>query len=235
MSSIDIESTVGTLVREKPSRARVFESMKIDYCCGGKVSLSDACDRRNVDPIEVLERLRQCDTDRSDENVVDADAMSLTQLADHIEETHHAYLREELPRLDFMTEKVSRVHGAKEPRLLQVREAFVALQAELIPHMMKEEQVLFPMIRTLESRERSSDSPCDSIVNPIHQMEHEHDQAGESLAILREATDGFVPPPWACNTYRAMLDSLQQLEGDLHQHIHKENNVLFPRAIEFRE
>jgi regulator of cell morphogenesis and NO signaling len=158
--------------------------------------------------------------------------MSLIELAEHIEETHHAYLREELPRLDFMTEKVSRVHGDKEPRLLRVREAFVALKAELEPHMMKEERVLFPIIRELEASASRPEFHCGSVANPIRQMEHEHDQAGDALAIIREATDDFVPPEWACNTYRAMLDSLEKLEADMHQHVHKENNVLFPKAIE---
>ena len=232
MLKIGVESTVGELVRESPNRARVFESLKIDYCCGGKISLSEACRRRTIDPDQVLDQLRQCDADEKDERAVDADAMSLTELADHIEQTHHAYLREELPRLDFMTEKVSRVHGDKEPRLLQVRDAFVALRAELEPHMLKEERILFPIVRQLEASASRPEFHCGSVANPIRQMEHEHDQAGNALAILREATDGFVAPDWACNTYRAMLGGLEQLESDLHQHIHKENNVLFPKAIE---
>ncbi len=232
MLAIDIQATVGELVREVPSRARVFELLKIDYCCGGKIPLADACAKNNIDPTGVVEQLQQCDSKLIDENTVDADAMSLTDLAGHIESTHHAYLKEELPRLDFLTEKVARVHGDKEPRLLQVREAFMALKAELEPHMMKEERILFPIVRQLEA---SSDRPefhCGSVANPIRQMEHEHDQAGNALAILREATDDFMPPEWACNTYRAMLDSLEKLEADMHQHVHKENNVLFPKAIE---
>ena len=133
--------------------------------------------------------------------------MTLTELVDHIERTHHAYLREELPRLDVMTEKVARVHGDKEPRLRRVREAFVALKAELDRHMMKEERILFPMVRQLEASLSQSEFHCGSVANPIRQMEHEHDQAGEALAIVHNATDGFVPPEWACNTYRAMLDA----------------------------
>ncbi len=232
MQTIDTEATVGQIVRENPSRARVFENHKIDYCCGGKIPLADACRRRDVDPQVIVQQLRQCDAARHEENTVDANAMTLTELADHIEQTHHAYLRKELPRLDVMTVKVARVHGDKEPRLRQVREAFVALKAELEPHMMKEERILFPMVRQLEASLAQSEFHCGSVANPIHQMEHEHDQAGEALAILREATDDFVPPEWACNTYRAMLDALAQLEADLHQHIHKENNVLFPKTLD---
>ena len=231
MTAIDTEATIGEIVRERPNRARVFESLKIDYCCGGKVSLTDACNRRKIDLADVLNQLRQCDTDNTGNKIIDADAMTLTDLADHIVGTHHEYLRNELPRLDFMTEKVSRVHGDKEPRLLTIREAFIALKNELEPHMQKEEQILFPMIRQLEASTTKSESQCGSVGNPIRQMEHEHDQAGNALAVLRESSDGFVPPDWACNTYRAMLDALEQLEGDLHQHIHKENNVLFPSAL----
>jgi regulator of cell morphogenesis and NO signaling len=131
-----------------------------------------------------------------------------------------------------MTEKVARVHGDKEPRLRQIRQAFVALKSELEPHMLKEERILFPMVRELEAATALAESHCGSVANPIRQMEHEHDQAGDELAILRAATDDFAPPDWACNTYRAMLDGLEKLESDMHQHIHKENNVLFPKAIE---
>ena len=232
MLTIDTQTTVGELVREVPSRARVFEAMKIDYCCGGKIPLADACAKKKIDPEDVVERLQQCDAKLNDSETVDADAMSLTDLANHIESTHHAYLREELPRLDFMTEKVSRVHGDKEPRLLKTRQAFVALKNELEPHMMKEERILFPIVRQLEATTERQEFHCGSIANPIRQMEHEHELAGDALAILSESTDGYIPPDWACNTYRAMLDSLSQLERDMHQHIHKENNVLFPKALQ---
>lgn len=233
MQTIDIQTTVGELVREVPARARVLESYKIDYCCGGKIPLADACRRKGINPDEVAERLHAAEADFSSdkEQPVDADAMSLTELADHIQHTHHAYLKEELPRLDFMTEKVARVHGEHEPRLAKTREAFVAFKAELEPHMVKEEQVLFPLIRELDAATSKVDFHCGSVANPIRQMEHEHDSAGDAMAILRESTDDFTPPEWACNTYRAMLDALEYLEGNMHQHVHKENNVLFPKAI----
>lgn len=231
MQTIDTQTTVGELVREVPSRARVFESMKIDYCCGGKIPLAEACAKKGIDPATVIDQLGQCDAKLTNDQTVDPDAMTLTDLADHIESTHHAYLKEELPRLDFMTDKVSRVHGDKDERLYQMREAFIALKTELVPHMMKEEQILFPMVRQLEASTERPDFHCGSVGNPIRQMEHEHDQAGNALAILSESTDGYTPPDWACNTYRALLDSLAQLERDMHQHIHKENNVLFPKTI----
>lgn len=232
MITLDPEQTVGEFVRQKPTRARVFESLKIDYCCGGKVSLVRACVKRGVDVNEVLQAISANDEQADLGTLVDVDSMALTELANHIEATHHAYLREELPRLDAMTEKVARVHGDKDGRLYKMRQAFVALKAELEPHMMKEERILFPIVRQLEASTERPEFHCGSVANPIRQMEHEHDQAGDALAILHESTDAFTPPEWACNTYRAMLDSLARLEADMHQHIHKENNVLFPKAIQ---
>jgi len=232
MITLDPEQTVGDFVRQKPTRARVFESLKIDYCCGGKVSLVRACEKRGIDLGEVLQAISTNDEQADLGTLVDVDSMGLTELADHIEATHHAYLREELPRLDAMTEKVARVHGDKDERLLKMRQAFVALKAELEPHMMKEERILFPIVRQLEASPERQEFHCGSVANPIRQMEHEHDQAGDALAILNESTEAYTPPEWACNTYRAMLDSLARLEADMHQHIHKENNVLFPKAIQ---
>jgi len=232
MQTLDPSQSVGDLVRARPGRARVFEDLNIDYCCGGKVSLARACEKRSIPLDDVVSQIEASDSAGDGAKVVDADAMTMTELADYIEATHHAYLREELPRLDFMTEKVARVHGEKEPRLATVRQAFVALRNELEPHMMKEERVLFPIIRQLEASSGPLEFDCGSVANPIRQMEQEHDQAGDALAVIREATDGFVPPEWACNTYRAMLDSLAALEADMHQHVHKENNVLFPKSLQ---
>ena len=232
MITLDPEQTVGEFVRQKPTRARVFESLKIDYCCGGKVPLVRACEKRGIEVGEVLQAISTNDEQADLGTLVDVDSMALSELADHIEAAHHAYLREELPRLDAMTEKVARVHGDKDERLYKMRQAFVALKAELEPHMMKEERILFPIVRQLEASTERQEFHCGSVANPIRQMEHEHDQAGDALAILHESTDAFTPPEWACNTYRAMLDSLARLEADMHQHIHKENNVLFPKAIQ---
>jgi len=232
MPALNAETSVGDLVKTRPSRARIFEQLKIDYCCGGKLPLSEACAKRGLEVGVVLDQLQQADTQaqQRDHTLVDADAMGLTELADHIEQVHHAYLREELPRLDQMTGRVFQVHGEHEPRLEDVRRAFVALKDELTSHMMKEEQVLFPMIRQLETATSLPEAHCGSIANPIRQMEAEHDNAGNALEIMHKATEGYRPPEWACNTYRAMLDSLDTFEKDMHQHIHKENNVLFIKA-----
>ena len=227
-----VTDTVGAVVARRPSLSRVFEQAGIDYCCGGKKTLEQACREKDIDPEGFVGRLEEAQSPHDEQVVVDAAAMRLTELADHIEQTHHAYLRSELPRLDAMIEKVATVHGDKEPRLRTVRATLPALAQELSMHMTKEEQILFPMVRQLEASERTPAFHCGSLANPIRQMEQEHDQAGSALARLRDLTDGYTPPPWACNTYRAMLDALDHLERDLHQHIHKENNVLFPRALE---
>ncbi|MFQ5790463.1 MAG: iron-sulfur cluster repair di-iron protein [Acidobacteriota bacterium] len=232
MSAFEIYDTVGDIVARVPTLSRVFEQAGIDYCCGGKKTLQEACREKRLDPQGFLGRLEGAQSLGDEEVVVDAAAMPLAELADHIEQTHHAYLRSELPRLNAMTEKVASVHGDKEPRLGELRNAFLALAQELSSHMMKEEQILFPMVRQLDASEAAPMFHCGSLANPIRQMEMEHDHAGSALERQRELTDGYQPPEWACNTYRAMLDALAHLERDLHQHIHKENNVLFPRALE---
>ncbi len=234
MTTLNAQTSVGDLVKDRPARARIFEQFKIDYCCGGKLPLAEACAKRGLDPDAILNQIQQADeqAQERDTALVDADALGLAELADHIEQTHHAYLREELPRLDQMTDRVHRVHGEHEPRLAEVRRTFVALHTEMTSHMTKEESILFPMIRQLASATSAPAFHCGSIANPIQQMEAEHDHAGDALKIMSEATDGYQPPQWACNTYRAMLDGLETLENDMHQHVHKENNVLFPKAIQ---
>jgi len=233
MDTCDIGQTVGEIVAKQPRRARVFEKAGIDYCCGGKTSLQEACRRQGLDPNTILAELQQADrAEAAGGPPVDPATMTLTELADHIEATHHAYLRHELPRLVAMTGKVAFEHGAKDRRLYQVCETFLALATELSSHMRKEEQILFPLVRMLEKNAQAPRLPCGSLAGPVQQMELEHDDAGSALEKLRESTDRFAPPDWACNTYRAMLDALAHLEQDLHMHIHKENNVLFPRALE---
>ena len=231
MNTFHINDRVGDVVARCPALSRVFEEAGIDYCCGGGKSLSEACQKKGFDSQTLLVTLHEAALVFAEDSVIDAAAMSLTELADHIEETHHRYLRSELPRLDGMTHKVASVHGKKNSRLHQIRETLLTLAAELSSHMMKEEQILFPMVREIDVSETAPAFHCGSLANPIRQMELEHDNAGSALEKLRELTDGYTSPDWACNTYLAMLDALAHLEQDLHQHIHKENNVLFPRAL----
>lgn len=231
-SAIAPTEPVGALVCAHPALARVFESLGIDYCCGGRRTLADACREagRALPAVQAaLEDALACPSD--DAAACHPSTLTLTALADHIEATHHAYLRSELPRLAVLTQKVAMVHGPHDARLAQVAATFSELSEEMTSHMLKEERILFPMVRALEASTTVPAFHCGSLANPIRQMEAEHDFVGGALATLRQLTDGFRAPDWACPTYRTMLDALQQLERDTHQHVHKENNILFPRAI----
>jgi regulator of cell morphogenesis and NO signaling len=231
MTALNLETTVGDWVARQPRASRVFETLHIDYCCGGGVSLEQACRKRALAPEEVLARLYQVVEDDGAKTERDWTAAPLAELCDHVEQTHHAHLRTELPRLSGLIEKVVRAHSAVHRELFEVQQVFAGLRGELESHTMKEERVLFPAIRQLERAETRPDFPFGTVANPIRRMEHEHDDAGNALARLRELTHAFRVPEGACNTYRAMLDGLRELEQDLHQHIHKENNILFPRAV----
>ena len=224
------ELTVGEMVVEDPTRARVFEYFGIDYCCGGKMPLAEACATRGINRDAVLAALQKSEANASPESEKDWSQESMTSLVDHIVATHHAYLREEFPRLTRMTERVAQVHGERHSELPQVRDVFAGLRDELELHMQKEEQILFPMIKQLDAGTPVA-GHCGTIENPIRMMEHEHASAGDALGTLRELTGGFAPPADACNTYRVMLHGLARLEADLHKHIHKENNILFPKAL----
>jgi regulator of cell morphogenesis and NO signaling len=225
-------SPVGQLVAERPGRARVLEALGIDYCCGGRLPLEDACRARGIDVGTALSLLEAEDTRTVDDANRDACAgMTLSELADHIEIKHHAHLREVLPRLQHLARKVADAHGERDTRLHRVRSTLADFAREMSSHMLKEEHVLFPMIRAMERTGIAAESHCGSIANPIRQMEAEHSQGGDALAEMRALTDGFVPPSDACNSYRALLDGLADLERDTHLHVHKENNILFPGAI----
>lgn len=231
MNSINSDRTVGELVIERPANSRIFEEYGIDYCCGGKQFLSEACIKNGISADEVLLKLDEADAARSQEDATDYALMKLDDLVEHIVSTHHAYLRRELPRLEKMSKKVAMVHGDHDDRLGELEVEFHALSQELILHMMKEEQVLFPIICQLAQTDSMPEMHCGSLENPIRAMEADHDSVGTSLERMHGLTDGYTPPDWACNTYRALLDGLHDLELDLHQHIHKENNILFPRAL----
>jgi regulator of cell morphogenesis and NO signaling len=228
--SLNVQTAVGQWVAAHPETARVFEQLKIDYCCGGSVSLEDACARRQLDPEQVAVQLQRSIGSAPVHAIENWSHRSLTDLCNHIEETHHAYLRRELPRLEALIAKVVAAHQHNHPELPALQRAFASLRAELEPHMFKEEQVLFPAIRSLESATTHPGFFFGTVANPIRMMEHEHDHAGNELKTMRDLTRDFQVPGDACNTYRVLLHGLEELEYDLHTHIHKENNLLFPRA-----
>jgi regulator of cell morphogenesis and NO signaling len=232
MSTIDVQMTVGEFVRQLPSRTRVLENLGIDYCCGGKKTLAEASREKGLDPATVAAVLAAAEKAAEPSGQADLAKMTMTQLADHIEQTHHVYLKRELPRLVEVSRKVASVHGEKSSDLQELSQVVGALSEELFNHLAKEEEILFPALRELERVGCISHACFGTVRNPIRMMEHEHDNAGEMLARMRKLTEDYSVPEWGCNTYRAMVDGLRQLEADLHQHIHKENNILFPMAVE---
>ncbi len=215
-------STVGALAAEHPLATRVFARHGIDYCCGGGKQLQEVCEAQGLDPTELLREIEEAlaTPNFSELNWNEA---PLNDLIEHILSAYHAPLAEELPRLESIARKVNEVHGAKDPqRFSALVSVYLGLKGELEQHMMKEEQILFPMIQ------RGQGAMADG---PISVMEHEHDSAGAALRRLRELTDDYQAPEEACNTWRALWAGLAALEEDLHQHIHLENNILFPRAL----
>jgi len=220
-----LDRTVGEIVAARPSQSRVFQAFGIDFCCQGGRTLREACERKEVSAEAVIEQLEAVERGPAGDGSNPAE-LPAAELAKYIVDTHHEYLRRELPRLHAMAARVAQVHGGHTPSLLDVFDVFQALAEELAEHLMKEEQVLFPAIDMM-SRGEAAAMPVDGA---IHCMLHEHDDAGAALAKLRALTNGFTPPPEACNTYRALFAGLEELETDLHRHIHLENSVLFPVA-----
>jgi regulator of cell morphogenesis and NO signaling len=225
MADISVDNTLAELVTTDHSLARELERFGLDYCCGGAQTIGEACTSRGLDAHKVLADLEAA-------RVVAAPAawstMGVVQLVDHLESTHHRYLWDELPRLCALTDKVLSVHGRRHPELREIRDVVDAIRAELEPHLLKEERVLFPMIRELAHASRLPTFHCGSVRNPIAMMIVEHEEVGELLARLRVYTDGYLVPPDGCRSYSALFAALAQLEEDTHLHVHKENNVLFP-------
>jgi regulator of cell morphogenesis and NO signaling len=225
-----LERTVGELVAEIPARARVFEQHRIDYCCGGKITLAEACTRRKVDQDTVLRELEAVRPQTGADTATDWNTAPLGELIDHIVHRHHDYLRAELPRIDALAMRVAQVHGSHAPETIEILRIFAGLRLELQDHTMKEERILFPWIRHVEQG-KGADGLPGSMANPVRCMEAEHDEAGRALEALRRLSDDFQPPADACNTWRVLYASLEVLEQDMHEHIHKENSILFPRAL----
>lgn len=227
MSIQDRHETIGRLVAAVPTRARVFERHGIDYCCGGHRPLDEVARERGLDLEELVRDVEAADADAPEGTAWLA--ASDQALITHILDVHHRYLRQELPALRALVHKVERVHGERHPELAEVRKIYDALAEELTAHMLKEEQVLFPMMQRLCAGEIHAGAHCGGIANPLRVMRREHEDAGLGLARLRSLTRHYATPEGACNSYRAMLARLEHLERDTHEHVHEEENVLFPR------
>src|SRR5688572_22577295 len=224
-------STLGDIVSHDFRAGAILDRYGLDYCCGGARSLAEGCSQHGIALETVLSDLEALDSG-SREHVENDPAA----LVDYIVSRHHAYVRESLPGIQEHLMKVVDVHAARHSELRLVEREFSAVARELLLHMMKEEQVLFPYIRALADAARSGGPPppdmFGTVQNPIRMMEIEHQEAGDALAAIRELTCGYQPPEDACGTYRLVLEELKAFEFDLQTHVHLENNVLFPRAVE---
>ncbi len=228
---VDLQSKVGDLVKTWPEAMRYFEGVGIDYCCGGHRSLAEACTAAGVAPAEVLQGLGVLQAPSANNpSASDWEKASLTDLTEHLKASHHAYLRSELPRLDKLVTKVVEVHGERHSELAQIYDVFQALEADLLPHLMKEEQILFPFIQGMEQGQAGG-ACFGSVQSPIHVMEREHEAVGAMLADLRALTNGYRTPADGCATFQALYLGLAELEADTHLHIYLENQILHPRAI----
>ena len=227
--------TVGEIAAEIPSATREFEKLGIDYCCGGNRTLNEACAEANISVDEALARLGEGLASTRTAASQDWQKQLLADLISHITTTHHVFVREERARIEALATKVVGVHGKNHPELLQVQQVFSALAAELSVHLMKEEQILFPYVLRMEESalagEPAPPAMFGTVVNPVRMMMQEHDGAGDSLRSLRTITTDYKLPEDACISYRTLYQALQGFEADLHQHIHLENNILFPRAV----
>jgi regulator of cell morphogenesis and NO signaling len=225
-------TSVGDIVATDFRTAGIFEQFGIDFCCGGRMSLADACRAATVDPADVLHALDALPPAGGDDE--DAAHWPVDRLIDHIVAVHHGYVRQALPRIGAYLAKLESVHGARHPELARVEARFEQVSEELRQHMMKEEHVLFPYIVELAEREHHCGrvpSPFGTVENPIRMMEREHRDAADGLRAIRELTAGYTAPSDGCTTYGVCMAELERFERDLHRHVHLENNVLFPKAI----
>ncbi len=237
----DTNMTVRDFIVQHPRSRPVLESYGIDYCCGGQRPLAEATADAEVDLARLLQDVeakeRESEADPGDRSWDDA---GLVELVDHIEERHHTYMKSTLPRLGDLFTKVINAHGEAHGEMLKgLRDVYSDLREEIEMHLMKEEQILFPYVREMEkSVDQKCEAPpmhCGSVENPVRQMEVEHDNAGAALEKMRSISNDYTLPDDACPTFQTLYEVLQEMEQDLHQHIHLENNILFPRAIEMQD
>ena len=229
------ETKVKDIALANPEARQILEDAGVDYCCGGGKSLHDACAHADVSAEEILKRLREnSKLVRPDEKAWTS--APLGDLTRHIREKHHRYVREAIGRIKALLEKVKAKHGENHPEITEVQRLFTEVGQEMIMHMQKEEQILFPYIDALErstTGNGSLEAPFfQTVKNPIHAMMKEHDSAGDLVKQIRKASGDYAPPADACTSYKALYQDLREFEADLHQHVHLENNILFPRAVE---
>jgi regulator of cell morphogenesis and NO signaling len=225
--------TIGEIVSKDFRKAEVFKKLGLDFCCGGKKTLEKACLDKGLDVIEVKKELEKAEQRPASPNQNFAD-WDPGFLADYIVNTHHKYVESAMPIIFEYTQKVARVHGERHPEAIEIANTFEEIMNEMSQHMMKEEQILFPFIKALSKAKSSGVKPeahFGTVQNPVRMMEHEHDSVGELISRINQLSNSYNPPADACTTYRLSFAKLKEFEDDLHQHIHLENNILFPGAI----
>lgn len=225
---------IGDIVANDYRTAAVFQNFGIDFCCKGNRSIQDVCESKNIAPDTLMEELKQAIENNNSEEI-DYNSLALDQLADHIEEKHHQYVRNTIPRIQTYLRKVVQVHGAKHPELAKIEGLFLGCAEALSHHMQKEEMILFPFIRkiakAIAANEKMPLAPFGTVANPIAMMKEEHEAEGERFRQIAELSSDYTPPSDACNTYQVAFSLLQEFEKDLHLHIHLENNILFQKAM----
>ncbi len=229
---------IGQYVAEDFRTAAVFSNYGIDFCCKGHRTVEEVCDKHGIEKDELLGKLEEVLSKKSD-TAIDYKSWPLDLLADYIEKTHHRYVEEKIPVLRQFLDKLCKVHGANHPELFEINTLFTGAAGELTQHMKKEEIILFPFIRKMVKNSTQNvalEQPhFGKIENPIAMMMQEHDNEGERFRLIAELSDNYTPPADACNTYRVAFAMLNEFEQDLHLHIHLENNILFPKAIELEK
>lgn len=233
--TITIEPSVGDIVAEDYRKAEVFKKFGIDFCCGGKNTVEFVCKKHGVNRAELETELASV-SGQSRQATHDFKNWNLPFLIDYIINVHHKYVTEKVGLIHQYAQKVAKVHGHAAPENVEITRLFSALKDELLLHLQKEEKVLFPYIKQMQNAfDTKTQLPSPhfgTAQNPINMMEHEHENAGGIMAKIRELSNDFTPPEWACNTYKVLYNLLHEFESDLHQHVHLENNILFPKAIE---
>ncbi len=236
--NITKETIIGELVAQDYRAASVFKQNGIDFCCSGNRTIEEACGRRQKDTEAIIQHLKEVTTQSNGAANVDFVSWPLDLLADYIEKKHHRYVEAKFLEITPFLSKVARVHGDRHPELIEIEQLFNESVADLTMHMKKEELMLFPFIRKMVHAKQtgtSADAPFGTVQNPIRMMMHEHSAEGERFRKISELSNNYLPPHDACNTYRVTFALLKEFEDDLHQHIHLENNILFPKAIELEQ
>ncbi len=223
-----LNKTIAEVVSDDISTASVFKKYNLDFCCGGGISLASACKKHDINPSDLINDL-ESNHQKSDVPNLNFKDWDITFLVDYIVNVHHKYVEGNLDIIDEFAQKVAKVHGDHSPEVIKIAELYQKIAAELVPHMQKEERILFPAIKALVAN-KNSEFPFGSVEGPIHMMEHEHEVVGVYAKEIIALSNHFEAPEWACNTYKALYFKLDEFINDLFQHIHLENNILFNKV-----